>query len=80
MGHLYGLSVFSNDTERVILFNNDKVTLPKEEEHQTWKDNDVYNEVQHTGQKAILVRWVVTEMIKDGKIVTIARLVARGLE
>ena len=73
MGHLEDLSVVSNDTEMVILFNNDKVTLPMEAEHQTWKDNDVYNKVEHTEQTAILVRWVVT-------VVPIAWLVARGFE
>ena len=40
----------------------------------------IYTEVEHTGQTAILVRWVVTEKVKDGKLFTIARLVAHGFE
>ena len=36
--------------------------------------------VEDLGQKCISVRWVVTEKVKGGQVVTKARLVARGFE
>ena len=57
-----------------------KVEMAKEMELESWKNFNVYKEVRNEGQKAISVRWVITE--KDGlddKRIK-ARLVARGFE
>ena len=77
---LKDLSVIADDTEMVVLFNNTAVSSAKQLEIQTWKNNDVFVEVDNKGQKAISVRWVVTEKIKNGGLITKARLVARGFE
>ena len=47
---------------------------------QSWRENDVYEEVEDEGQKAISTRWIVTEKIKEGEKICKARLVARGFE
>ena len=47
---------------------------------QTHHKNDVFEEVPDTGPNSITVQWVITEKVKDGKIATKARLVARGFE
>ncbi|XP_057314680.1 uncharacterized protein LOC130655883 [Hydractinia symbiolongicarpus] len=43
-------------------------------------DEKVYENVENHGQKALSVRWVVTEKILNGKKKMKARLVARGFE
>ena len=53
--------------------------MPKEE-IQNLADNDVFEVVEDKGQKAISVRWVITEKVKEGQVVTKAHLVARGFE
>lgn len=40
----------------------------------------MYDEVPSTGQKAMSCRWVCTDKIKDNKIISKTRLVARGYE
>ena len=40
----------------------------------------MFEEVRDTGQKAINTRWVITEKVKEGKIICKARLVAREFE
>ena len=74
------LSVVPEETEMVILFNNNAVALAKEKELQSWIENNVFETVEDMGQKAITVRWVLTEKVKNGQIITKARLVARGFE
>ena len=81
-----------NDTENIAtseecLVNNNVSKLHKEsvakaklKELQSWKENNVYNEVEDIGQERISVRWVLTEKVKDGNVVTKARLCARGFE
>ena len=64
----------------IILFTNDEVMQAKEKEIESWRINDVYEEVIDVGQKVIAVRWVVTERFKAGLLLTKARLVARGYE
>ena len=74
------LSVVPDEVEMIIMFNSEAVTKAKETELKKWKANSVYEEVENSGQKLMSVRWVVTEKIKDAKLVTNARLVARGFE
>ena len=64
----------------VILFNSNSVSIAKEKEIQNWKDNDVFEEAEDRNQPTISVRWVMTEKVKHGQIITKARLVARGFE
>ena len=80
MNRIRDLSVVPDETEMIILLNNNEVYLAKEREIQNWLDNDVFEEVPDNNQKAITVRWVVTEKVKQGKRITKARLVARGFE
>ena len=69
-----------NETERVVLFNSDSVSIAKDLEIRNWQDNEVFVEVVDVGQPTISTRWVVTEKVKDGQDVVKARLVARGFE
>ena len=52
----------------------------KREELQKWRDMNTFDEVEDHGQSVISTRWVCTEKVKGGKLVTKARLVARGFE
>ena len=57
-----------------------EVEKAKVRELESWKNFNVYREVKNEGQKAISVRWVITEKDSpEGKKVK-ARLVARGFE
>lgn len=69
-----------DDTEVLIMSNNDSVMVAKEVEMKNWIDNDVFIEVEDSGQFTISARWVVTEKIKNGERIVKARLVARGFE
>ena len=80
MESLRDISVVDKETELIILFNSNAVAIAKEKEIQNWIDNDVFDEVEDRRQKAISVRWVVTEKVREGNTVTKARLVARGFE
>ena len=66
-------STKDNDLEK-------KVEIAKEMELESWRNFNVYKEVKNEGQKAVSVRWVITE--KDGLNAKRmkARLVARGFE
>ena len=74
------LSLVPDDVELLIFMNNDMVTAAKNRELENWKENNVYEEVENTGQATMSVRWVVTEKIKNNESVFKARLVARGFE
>ena len=80
MNKIRDLSAVPDETEMIILLNNGDVFLAKETEIQNWLDNNVFEEVPDNNQKAISVRWVVTEKIVNGKRIIKARLVARGFE
>ena len=69
------------DEEEILLgFEDKSVIEAKEKELQSWRENDVYEEVEDIGQRAISTRWIVTEKVKEGKKICKARLVARGFE
>lgn len=69
------------DEEEVLLgFENENVVEAKEKELQSWRENNVFEEVDDVGQKAISTRWIVTEKVKGGEKICKARLVARGFE
>ena len=69
------------DEEEVLLgFENNQVSDAKEKELQSWRENNVFEEVNDEGQKAISTRWIVTEKVKEGEKICKARLVARGFE
>ena len=74
------LEAVPDEVEMVVFYSTEEVMKAKEFEEQNWQENDVYEEVEDTGQEFISVRWVITEKLKDGKPVVKARLVARGFE
>ncbi|CAL4096203.1 unnamed protein product [Meganyctiphanes norvegica] len=74
------LSEVNENIEMIILFSNDAVTVAKNKEIQTWIDNKVFEVVPNEGQRAISVRWIVTEKTKDDGLIIKARLVAHGFE
>ena len=79
-GKVDNLKVFSDDDERVVMFSSEEIFAAKEREINNWIENDVFTEEEDNGQDCISVRWVVTEKFKQGKLITKARLVARGFE
>ena len=69
------------DEEEILLgFENQYVLEAKAKELQSWRENDVFEEVEDMGQKAISTRWIVTEKLKGEEKICKARLVARGFE
>lgn len=60
--------------------NKSKFKEAKEEEIRRWRENEVFVEVQDTGQTRVSTRWVCTEKAKKGETIYKARLVARGFE
>ena len=52
----------------------------KYKELESWKKNDVYEEVDDEGQHCVSVRWVLIPKMIEGKLQTKARLCARGFE
>ena len=74
------LTFTSDDMPLIVLYNNQSIAKAKSDEIKNWIDNDVFEEVDDEGQPTISVRWVITEKVKDSRVVTKARLVARGFE
>ena len=60
--------------------SSDKFIDAKNDEISKWKQMDVFQEVENTGQSLMSTRWICTEKIKGGAIICKARLVARGFE
>ena len=77
---LKDMSEIPDEREIPVFFNSDAVEQAKDAEMQNWKDNDVFEEVEDTGQGTISMRWVPTEKIVDGKTILKTRLVVRGFE
>ena len=61
-------------------YENKNVIEAKAKELQSWRENNVYEEVEDMGQKAISTRWIITEKVKEGERICKARLVARDFE
>ena len=74
------LEVIEDDVELLVFFNSEKIREAKDKEIENWRANDVFEEMDYTGQELISSRWVVTEKLKDGEKIVKARLVARGFE
>ena len=60
--------------------NEQLYEIPKQEEIQKWRDFNTFVEVPNEGQPTVSTRWVCTRKFKGNKVVTKARLVARGFE
>ena len=56
------------------------IAQAKIKELQQWKDENVYTEIENTGQEAISVTWVIRPKMIDGVASVKARLCARGFE
>ena len=52
----------------------------KSKELASWKEHDVFKEVNFTGQKCVSTRWICTLKNTADGLVPKARLVARGFE
>ena len=76
----YNVEKIEDEEEILLGFEDKSIVEAKEKELQSWRENDVYEEVEDIGQKAITTRWIVTEKVKEGKKLCKARLVARGFE
>ena len=72
--------IVDDNVEMLVFFNTDEVMIAKRKEMENWERHDVYEEVENVGQRAVSVRWVVTQKVKDGNPFVKARLVARGFE
>ena len=72
--------IIDDDVELVVFFNSEEVICAKEKEIDSWKQNDVYEEMEDLGQETISVRWVITEKLRENAPIIKARLVARGFE
>ncbi|XP_048012163.1 uncharacterized protein LOC125245541 isoform X2 [Megalobrama amblycephala] len=70
----------TNISEDVLVTKDLSFDLAKQEEIKSWKDNNVFEEVQDEGQKCISTRWVCTFKETLTGLVPKARLVARGFE
>ena len=68
------------DEETFLAYNSNAIHQAKQDEISNWVKNNVFEEVSFDNQKTISVRWVITEKMKDSKLVVKARLVARGFE
>lgn len=60
--------------------NSERFNTAKEEEIKKWKEMDTFQEVEDTGQHIISCRWICTEKMKGGILVSKAPLVVRGFE
>ena len=60
--------------------NNIDIINAQKDELEKWKEYNVYDEVDDTGQEVITTRWVITEKTDNGTTRIKARLVARGYE
>ena len=69
-----------DDEEVLVNSSSSDVFRAKCSEIDNWKSNSVFEEVPDAGQRAISLRWVITEKIIEDRHVTKARLVARGFE
>ena len=69
------------DTETVYNIENvHDVIVAQHEELESWKENNVYTEVEDNGQDVVTTRWVITGKTIEGAVRVKARLVARGFE
>ena len=60
--------------------NEDQKLNAKLKELESWNVLKVYQEIEDQGQKAMTVKWVLREKLKDNKPFTKARLCVRGFE
>ena len=68
-------------TDEVLLTNiENEQNIAKLKELESWKNQNVFQEVENTGQKALSVRWVLKPKVINGVLTTKARLCARGFE
>lgn len=72
--------VASRQNEDIFEIQDMDFSDAKAEELQAWKNNQVYREVENTGQEAISVRWVCSVKSTEQGQRLKARLVARGYE
>ena len=70
--------VFFNQT--LITQSKNEILLAKERELKSWRDNNVYTEINRGSQKLMSVKWLIKPKLIDGNHSIKARLVAKGYE
>ena len=50
------------DEEVLLGYENKNIIEAKEKELQSWRENNVYEEVEDVGQKSISARWIIMEI------------------
>ena len=80
--NLEAIEGWENVVEEVLLTNTESfgISKAKVKELENWREHKVFKDVLDVGQKALSVRWVITEKYKDGIPEKKARLVVRGFE
>ena len=63
-----------------IEFSENEKLNAKLKELESWKEHEVFEEIADEGQKAMTVKWVLREKLKENKPFTKARLCVRGFE
>ena len=77
---LYKFSEWNVVTEEVpVLFNSNEILAAKEKEFKKRINDHVFDKVEDQGKNAISIRWVVTEKVKDGLVMTKTRLCSNRL-
>ena len=69
-----------NLSETFIAYNKTEVTNAKIKELESWRQNDVYDEVPFENQQCISSKWVLKPKIVNNQHITKARLVLKGYE
>ena len=62
------------------LNHENEVEQAKLAELKSWKDNNVYTEVENKNQSTISIKWIIKPKLLEGVLSTKARLVLRGYE
>ena len=69
-----------DEVQEVMLTETSCFDKAKSKELASWKEHDVFEEVDFTGQKCVSTRWICTMKNTADGLVSKARLVARGFE
>ena len=59
---------------------NHEMFNTREKGLQSWRSENIFDEIENNGQLIISVRWVLKQKLVDGKCSTKARLCARGFQ
>ena len=66
--------------DEMVCLLTEEVEAAKQSELKNWESENVYSTVADGGQNALTVRWLLTQKVKEDKLVTKAQLLARSYE